>query len=180
MSKVIVSEFISADGVVENPAWTFQFGCDEQMSFKFNELKNAGALLLGRVTYEGFAASWPNMIEQTGDYGVWMNNYPKYVVSNTLTEAAWTNSHVIKGDLAAEVGRLKAEVDKDILVFGSGTLVKSLVALGLVDEFRLMTFPIILGKGAKLFDDTVGEHKLKLVKTDVFPTGTTVLTYEPA
>ena len=107
MRRVVVSKFVSLDGVVEDPKWTFQFGSEEQEEFKFDELAASDALLLGRVTYEGFAAAWPQMEEQTGEYDAWMNGYPKYVVSTTLEEPLeWNNSTLIKGNVAEEIARL--------------------------------------------------------------------------
>jgi len=137
MRRVVVSEFVSLDGVVEDPKWTFQFGSEEQEEFKFDELAASDALLLGRVTYEGFAAAWPQMEEQTGEYGAWMNGYPKYVVSTTLEERLeWNNSTLIKGNVAEEIARLKQQTGEDILVFGSGALVNTLLEHDLVDEYR--------------------------------------------
>ncbi|MBA2714222.1 MAG: dihydrofolate reductase family protein, partial [Rubrobacteraceae bacterium] len=128
MRRVVVSEFVSLDGIVEDPRWTFQFGSDDRDQFKFEELAASDALLLGRVTYEGFAAAWPQMEEQTGEYGAWMNGYPKYVVSTTLQEPLeWNNSTLVEGDVAEEVSRLKDQPGKDILVFGSGDLVNTLM-----------------------------------------------------
>ncbi|MBB6670362.1 dihydrofolate reductase family protein [Cohnella nanjingensis] len=180
MRKVIVSEFVSLDGVMEEPGWTFQFGGEEQDKFKFEELKASDALLLGRVTYEGFAAAWPNMIEQTGEYGEWMNGYPKHVVSTTLDRAEWTNSSVIKGDIAEEITKLKEQPGKDILVFGSCALVQTLHNLGLIDEYRLMVYPIVVGSGKRLFQDGLNQTVLKLTETKTFQTGVVVLTYQKA
>lgn len=176
MRKVVVSEFISLDGVIENPAWTFEFQSPEQDAFKFAELRDADALLLGRVTYEGFAAAWPGMAAETGEYGAWMNGYPKYVASNTLDTAEW-NASIIEGDLAEGVNRLKQQPGKDILVFGSGKLAESLMRLDLVDEYRLIVYPIVLGQGQKLFVDNIGA-KMKLVKSEVFSSGAILLVYE--
>ena len=178
MRKVVVSEFVALDGVMESPGWTFQFGSEDRDRYKFEELKAADALLLGRVTYEGFAAAWPNMTQETGEYGEWMNGYPKYVVSQTLSELTWNNSSLITGDIAAEVGKLKAQEGKDILVFGSAQLVNELHKQGLVDEYRLMLFPVTVGSGKRLFEE--GEQKvLKLVDTQTFDSGVVVLTYQP-
>nr|MDQ3604127.1 dihydrofolate reductase family protein [Actinomycetota bacterium] len=127
MRRVIVSEFVSLNGVVEDPSWSIQFGSEEQDKFKFDELAASDALLLGRVTYEGFAAAWPQMAEQTGEYGAWMNGYPKYVVSTTLEQAEWNNSTIIKENVSEEISRLKQQPGKDILVFGSGDLVNTLL-----------------------------------------------------
>ena len=181
MRKVIASEFVSLDGVIENPVWTFRFTGEEQQRFKYDELSAADALLLGRVTYEGFSAAWPHMTEQAGEYADMMNGYPKYVVSTTLEEPlAWNNSTLIKGDVSEEVSELKRQPGRDILVFGSGSLVNDLMRLGLIDEYRLMVFPVVLGSGQRLFGDGVEETVLELVGNDRFETGVVVLTYRPA
>ncbi len=181
MRKVIVSEFVSLDGVIENPVWTFQLTGEEQQRFKSDELSAADALLLGRVTYEGFAAAWPRMTEQVGEYADMMNGYPKHAVSTTLEEPlGWNNSTLIKGDVSEDVSELKQQPGRDILVFGSGTLVNELMRLGLIDEYRLMVFPVVLGSGQRLFGDGVEETVLELVGTDTFDTGVVVLTYRPA
>ena len=189
MRKVVVTEFVSLDGVVEDPSWTFQFAGEEQENFKFDELSAADALLLGRVTYEGFAAAWPDMVEQyegprraeLGEYADMMNGYPKYVVSTTLQEPLeWNNSTLIRGNVAEEVSRLKQEPGKDILVFGSGELVDTLIDHDLIDEYRLMVFPVVLGSGKRLFRDGVDTKVLRLVDTKAFGSGVVVLTYETA
>jgi dihydrofolate reductase len=188
MRKVVVSEFVSLDGVMEDPGWTFQFGGEEQEKFKFAELAASDALLLGRLTYEGFAAAWPNMTEQyegprraeLGEYAEMMNGYSKYVVSVTLQEPLeWNNSTLIKGDVAEEVSRLERRPGKDILIFGSGNLVNTLMRHGLIDEGRLMVFPIIVGSGQRLFADGIDEKVLELVGTETFGSGVVVLTYPP-
>jgi dihydrofolate reductase len=178
--KLVVSEFVTLDGVIEEPGWTFQFGSEDRDQYKFDELAAADALLLGRVTYEGFAAAWPQMEEQTGEYGAWMNGYPKHVASRTLEEPLeWRNSTLIEGDIAEEVSRLKEQDGKDILVFGSGDLVGTLMEHDLVDEYRLMVFPVVVGSGKRLFGE--GDTKtLKLVESKTFDSGAVVLTYEPA
>lgn len=176
--KVVVSEFISLDGVIENPAWTFQFESPERERFKFNELKEADALLLGRVTYEGFAAAWPGMAEQTGEYGGWMNGYPKYVATTTLTELTW-NASRIEGDLKAAIGRLKEQPGRDILVFGSGKLAESLRREDLIDEYRLMVFPLVLGNGQRLFTEGINTT-LELAEVQPLGAGVVVLTYRRA
>lgn len=177
MRKVVVTEFLSLDGVMEDPSWTFQFGSKEQEQFKFDELKNSDALLLGRVTYEGFAAAWPNMLEQTGEFGVMMNNYPKYVVSTTLKTAQWNNSHLIQKNVAEEISKLKQQPGRDILVGGSAQLAQSLLEQGLVDEYRLLVFPIVLGSGKKLFAGGTAT-KLKLVESKTFSSGVVALVYQ--
>ena len=190
--RVIVSEFVTLDGVIEDPggaeglergAWSFQFDRGpEGDKFKFDELAAADALLLGRVTYEGFAAAWPQMEEQTGEYGAWMNGHPKHVVSRTLEEPLeWNNSTLIKANVAEEVAKLKRKDGKDILVFGSAQLVHTLMKDDLIDEYRLMVFPIVVGKGKRLFGDVEEAKALRLVDTQpVGSEGVLILTYEPA
>lgn len=192
MRKVVVSEFVSLDGVIEDPGgaggfdrggWSFRFDRGpEGDKFKFDELAAADALLLGRVTYEGFAAAWPQLEEQTGEYGAWMNGYPKHVASRTLEEPLeWNNSTLIEGDVAEEVRRLKQQDGKDILVFGSGELARTLMEHDLIDEYRLMVFPIVVGKGLRLFGETEETKALRLVDTKrVGPDGVLILTYRPA
>ena len=180
MRRVVVSEFVSLDGVVEDPRWTFQFESEERNQFKFDELAASDALLLGRFTYEGFAAAWPQMEEQTGEYGAWMNGYPKHVVSTTLEEPLeWNNSTLVKGDVAEEASRLKDQPGKDILVFGSGDLVNTLMQHDLVDEYRLMVFPIVLGSGKRLFGEGGYTKPLKLMETRTLGSGVVVLSYGP-
>jgi dihydrofolate reductase len=190
--KVIASEFEALDGVIENPSWTFRFTGEEQQKFKFDELSASDALLLGRVTYEGFAAAWPRMTEQAGElsasdalllgrYADMMNGYPKYVVSTTLKEPLeWNNSTLIEEYVAEEVSKLKRQPGKDILIFGSGNLVNTLMQHDLIDEYRLMIFPIIVGSGQRLFADGIDEMVLELVDTETFGSGVVVLTYRPA
>ncbi len=189
MRKVIVSEFVSLDGVIEDPSWTFQFSSEEQERFKFDELAASDALLLGRVTYEGFAAAWPNMMEQyrgprraaLGEFADMMNGYPKFVVSTTLEEPlGWNNSALIKGNVAEEVSRLKRQPGKDILIFGSADLVNTLMQRDLIDEYRLMVFPVVVGSGKRLFGDGSDTTVLRLVETKTFGSGVVVLTYQPA
>jgi len=190
--KVIVSEFVALDGVIENPSWTFRFTGEEQQKYKFDELSASDALLLGRVTYEEFAAAWPRMTEQAGElsasdalllgrYADMMNGYPKYVASTTLEELLeWNNSALIEGDVTEEVSKLKRQPGKDILIFGSGNLVNTLMRHDLIDEYRLMIFPIIVGSGQRFFADGIDEMVLELVDTETFGSGVVVLTYRPA
>lgn len=191
MRRVIVSEFVSLDGVIEDPGgsdgterggWSMPFGSDEQNRFKFGELSAAGALLLGRKTYEGFAAAWPRMGEHAGEYADMMNGYPKHVASATLeAPLEWNNSILIEGDVAEAVGRLKRQDGKDILVFGSGALARTLLEHDLVDECRLMVFPVVVGRGKRLFEDTEATKAMRLASTEqIGPDGVVVLTYEPA
>jgi dihydrofolate reductase len=159
--------------------WNLKLMDDESSKFKFDELMKTDIQLLGRKTYEGFAKAWPAMEETTGEFGKRMNETPKYLVSTTLQEAAWKNSHIIKDNIAEEITKLKQQEGGYILVAGSGTLVNYLLEQGLVDELRLMVNPIILGEGRKLFDGAA-TTKLKLVNTQEFSNGTVVLTYEPS
>ncbi|HEY7050374.1 MAG TPA: dihydrofolate reductase family protein [Jatrophihabitantaceae bacterium] len=146
MPKIVVTEFITLDGIIEAPnEWSMPYWNDDIGAFKHEELFDADAQLLGRVTYDGFAAAWPNMTEETGDFGERMNGMPKYVVSKTLEKAEWNNSTIVR-DLD-EVAKL----DGTLLVAGSSTLIQSLIARDLVDEYRLLVYPVVLGKGKRLF-----------------------------
>ena len=180
MRRVIASEFVSLDGVMEDPSWTFRFMEEARDRFKYDELAAADALLLGRLTYEGFAAAWPQMAEQTGEYGAWMNGYPKHVASTTLEEPLEWNATLIKGDIAGGVAALKEQPGKDILVFGSADLVNTLAQHDLIDEYRLMVFPVVVGKGKRLFREGLDTKAMRLVDTTIFDSGTVVLTYRPA
>jgi dihydrofolate reductase len=172
MGKLVVTEFVTLDGVMEDPGgqhggrggWAFKFEQGpEGEKFKFDELMASDAQLLGRVTYEGFAQAWPTM--EAGEFGEKMNAMPKFVVSKTLEGPEWNNTTVLKGDLADEVGKLKEQFAGDILVAGSAKLVQSLLAHDLVDELHLMVFPILLGAGKRLFADGVDTTSLTLVET---------------
>jgi dihydrofolate reductase len=182
MGKLVVTEFISLDGVIEEPAWTFEFNRGEEgEQYKGDELKAADAQLLGRVTYQGFAKAWPTM-EGTGWFGEKMNSMPKFVVSSSLTddEADWNNSTVIRDDVPGQVARIKKEVARDILVAGSANLVRTLAEHDLVDEYRLMVYPIVLGRGKRLFAEGMPRTKLRLVDScPLGPDGILVLTYQP-
>jgi dihydrofolate reductase len=187
MQKLVVSEFVSLDGVMEGPGlmdpfslagWTVPYVNEEFMAFKTEELMAAGALVLGRVTYDGFAAAWPTITDETG-FANKMNSLPKYVVSGTLEPAEWNNSQIWQiNSLVDNIKMLKESAEGDILVFGSSRLTAELSRLGLVDEYRLLTYPIILGKGKKLF---VGdsEIKLHLVSEKAFQTGVVYSVYVP-
>lgn len=189
MGKVVVTEFISLDGVFEDPggsegtklgAWTFKFnrgaGGDK---FKMDELKNSDASLLGYKTYQGFAAAWP---DREGGFADILNNQPKYVVSDKPEQLEWNNSHLILGgDLKKEVVKLKKQFSKDILVAGSGKLVKALMENNLIDQYNLMVFPVILGSGRRLFNDLKERTTLQLVQSKkIGPDGVMVLIYKPA
>ena len=186
MRKVVVSKYVTLDGVMEDPdgaegfkhgGWSFQFWNEEAAKFKFDELFASDALLLGRVTYQGFSAAWPTM-QGTGEYGERMNSLPKYVVSTTLSEVTW-NASLIKDHIVEEVSRLKQESGQDLLVFGSGELVHLLHQHDLIDEYRLMVHPVILGSGKRLFRDG-STTTLRLVETRMFRSGVVLLHYQPA
>ena len=180
MRKVVVSEFVSVDGVMEDPRWTFRFVSEGWEGFKFDELAASDALLLGRVTYEGFAAAWPQMAEQTGEYGAMMNGYPKYVASTTLKEPLEWNANLIEGNLAEEVSRLKQQPGKDLVVLGSGALVQSLMRHNLVDTYVLLIHPLVLGTGRRLFAEGGPTTTLRLVDTRTTTTGVVIATYQAA
>lgn len=176
--KLVVSEYVTLDGIMEEPGkWSFPFWSEEAAKFKSDELFASEALLLGRVTYEGFAAAWPTM-EGTGEFGERMNNLPKYVASTTLTEPTW-NATVIEGDVPAAVAQLKQQPGQDLLVGGSATLVQTLMQHDLVDEYRLMVHPILLGTGKRLFNEGMAATTLNLVDTKTTGTGVVILTYHP-
>ena len=175
MRRVVVTEFISVDGVIEAPGggedfdrggWAFQFERgDEGDKFKIDELFEADAQLLGRRTYEGFAAAWPNRPDDEAGFAKKMNGMPKYVVSNTLEDPSWQNTTVLKGDAAEAVRKLKEDGDGVLLIAGSAQLVQALTEAGLVDEYRLMVFPLVIGDGKRLFAETSAPAPLELVES---------------
>ncbi|HEV8561318.1 MAG TPA: dihydrofolate reductase family protein [Actinophytocola sp.] len=190
MGKLVVSQFITVDGIVEDPGgseqftrggWAFQFERGEDGDrFKLDELMASEALLLGRVTFEAFAAAWPERTDEFG-FAEKFNGMPKYVVSSTLTDPAWNNSTVISGNIAEEITHLKRQTTGDVLVNGSVQLVQELAEHDLVDEYRLMVFPIMLGAGKRLFGDTSHTAPLRLVDArPVGPDGVAIITYQPA
>jgi dihydrofolate reductase len=188
MGRIVVTEFVSLDGVMEDPGgsedfkyggWSFEINRGEDGDkFKLDETMNSDALLLGRVTYEGFASSWPQRKDEAG-FADKFNSMPKYVVSSTLSDPEWNNSHVISGDLAEEVPKLREKHDGDVVVHGSAQLVHALVDQDLVDEIRLMVFPVVLGEGKRAFGPTGDKKRLQLSDSKpVGPDGVVVLTYE--
>jgi dihydrofolate reductase len=187
MSELVVTEFVTLDGVMEAPGgelshphtgWVFDFMGPEQQEYKLNEVLEAGSHLLGRVTYESFAGAWP---EREGEFADKMNSMPKYVVSSTLEEPLeWNNSTLMRGDIAAEVGKLKEQGREPILVAGSATLVHSLIEHDLVDELRLMVFPVMIGGGKRPFPASQQRKPFKLTDTRAFRSGVVVHTYERA
>ena len=188
MGKLVVTEFVTLDGVMEDPGgsegserggWAFQFERGpEGDKFKLDELMASDALLLGRTTYQGFAEAWPSRTDDVG-FADKMNTMPKYVVSKSLENPSWANTTVISGNVADEIAALKEQSGGDILVYGSGQLVRELMQHGLVDEYRLMVFPVVLGSGKRLFEDGADLAKMNIIETK--PTGAVVtLTLEPA
>jgi dihydrofolate reductase len=186
MGRIVVTEFVSLDGVMQAPGggeeykhagWTFEIDRGEEGDkFKFDETMEAEAQLLGRITYEGFAAAWPEMTDEVG-FAEKFNAMPKYVVSSTLESADWTNSTILSGDVVDEVKKLKEEIDGTILVHGSAMLVQTLIEHDLADEVRLMVFPVILGSGKRLFGETTDKKSLRLADSKVVGGGVAILTY---
>ena len=188
MGRIVVTEFVSLDGVMEDPggsehskhgAWTFKFNRGEEGNkFKVDEVQNAEAQLLGRVTYEGFAEAWPT---RTGDpFSDKFNSMPKYVVSSKLKKADWNNSTILQGDVVDEVSKLKQKVPGDILVSGSAKLVQTLIANDLVDQLNLMVFPVLLGSGKRLFGETGDLKTLRLAESKTVGDGVAIMIYKPA
>jgi dihydrofolate reductase len=180
MRKIVAGLFISLDGVVEAPdKWHFPYFNDEMGEAVGSQMANADTMLLGRVTYEEFAAYWANE-GKDAEFADFMNGTPKLVASKTLDTVEWQNSTLIKGDLARELTRIKNEPGKDISVVGSPNLVRSLLAAGVLDELRLLVHPIVVGNGKRLFVDGMEQTPLKLTESKIFSTGVLYLTYEPA
>lgn len=178
MRKLIVTEFMSLDGVIENPQWTFKYWNDETSNFKAEETSNNESLLLGRKTYEGFAQAWPNRKDE--DPGAaYFNGTRKYVVTSTLDKLEWNNSVAIKGDVVNEITKLKQEDGPDLVVHGSGKLVQFLLANNLVDTVRILMYPVVLGNGQKMFEDGTNAT-LQLVSAKPFSSGVIGLIYERA
>jgi len=186
MGRIVVTEFVSLDGVMEDPGgsedfelggWSFEIARgDEGDRFKLDEALEADALLLGRVTYEGFAAAWPS---RSGEFADKFNDMPKYVVSSTLGDPGWNTSTVLSGDVVQAVSSLRQEVDGDIVVHGSARLVQTLLEHDLVDELRLMVFPVVLGRGKRLFGDTSAKKPLRLADSRSVGEGVSILVYRP-
>ena len=182
-----MTEFVSLDGVMEDPGgaedfkhggWSFEFERgDEGNKFKLDETMASDALLLGRKTYEGFAAAWPS---REGEFADKFNNMPKYVVSSTLKDPDWSNTTVLEGDPVEAVAKLKQEFDGDLVVHGSAQLVQALLENDLVDELRLMVFPVVLGSGTRVFGDTSDKKPLRLAESRTVGDGVEILVYQPA
>ena len=179
MSRLAATLFMSLDGVVESPEkWSFPYWNDEIGKFKHEETFSSDALLLGRVTYEGFAAAWPSRKDPEG-FADRFNSMPKHVASRTLKKLEWNNSHLVRGDIIAEVSKLKQQPGKDIVIHGSPGLIRSLMPHDLIDEYRLLVYPLVLGHGKRLFDET-SPTNLKLVETKTYDTGVVKLVYHRA
>ena len=186
MGRIIVTEFVSLDGVMEAPGggedykhagWTFEINRGEEGNqFKIKETSDSEALLLGRVTYEGFAKAWPSV---KNDFADKFNSMPKYVISSTLKKADWNNSTILSGDVIEEITKLKKKLKGNIVVHGSAQLVQALVANDLIDELRLMVFPVILGSGKKLFGEMDEKKSMKLISSQTVGDGVGILIYEP-
>ncbi|MEQ4299838.1 dihydrofolate reductase family protein [Plantactinospora sp. B6F1] len=180
MGRIVLSIFTTADGIVDEPQrFTFQFVSEDSMQTGLEQLRAADALLLGRVTYQGFAAAWPNMTDEAG-FADKMNNMPKYVVSTTLDRAEWNNTTVISENVAETIAKLKVEVDGDILIYGSVGLVRWLLRNDLLDELRLVTYPVVLGGGVRLFEESDEPMVLRLVGVQTFESGVVLSTYTPS
>lgn len=187
MGRIVITEFVSLDGVMEAPGggenyeyagWTFEIARGEEGDkFKLDEAFDSQALLLGRVTYEGFAAAWPSM---EGSFADKFNGMPKYVVSSTLDDPKWNNSTVLKGDVVEECAKLRENVAGDLVVHGSARLAQALIENDLVDELRLMVFPVILGKGKRLLDAMSTKKRLRLADSKIVGDGVAILIYRPA
>lgn len=187
MRKIIVLEYVTLDGVMEDPGgaekfehggWTIPYWDEGIGKFQLDGLFASDALLLGRVTYQGFAAAWPSMKDEAG-FADRMNSLPKYVVSTTLSDVAWNNSRLMKGNVVEEVSKLKHEAGQNILIYGSGELVQTLMHHDLIDEYRLLVYPVVLGSGKRLFRDGSDKKVLRPVETKAFNSGVVALTYEP-
>jgi dihydrofolate reductase len=189
MRKVVAAEYVSLDGVMTDPGgvgeiehggWSNPYFNDELAKYQADQLFASDALLLGRVTFEGFAAAWPSMEESDGEFAVRMNTLPKFVASRSLKEPLAWNGTLLKGDVAEAVAKLKEQAGQDLLIYGSGELVNALHPHRLIDEFRLMVFPVTLGIGKHLFREGSDKHDLKLIDTKATSTGVALLTYQPA
>jgi dihydrofolate reductase len=181
MRAVVASTYVSLDGVFEGPAWSAPYWSDEAQRLARDQLWASDALLLGRTTYEEFASAWPTEehIKAEGEFAERMNSYPKYVASTSLGEPLeWNNSHLLKGDVADAVARLKEEPGEDILMYSSVTLMRTLMGQDLVDRYRIWVHPLVLGRGARLFEEGAAKTKLELVDTTSLPNGIVVLDYQ--
>jgi dihydrofolate reductase len=176
--RLVATEYVTLDGIFGEPGeWSFQFFSDQASQFKWRELQASDALLLGRKTYEGFAAAWPTM--EAGEFGEKMNSMPKYVVSSTLQDAGWTGSIIVRGNPVTEIGKLRDQPGQDLLLSGSGQLLNGLRRANLIDLYRFMVHPIVLGKGSRLLADGIDPTVLKLTHHETFDSGIVILEYQP-
>ncbi|WP_223805993.1 dihydrofolate reductase family protein [Ornithinibacillus gellani] len=184
--KIIATEFISLDGIMEDPGgaektkhggWSGQYWNEEAQKYKYDELFATDALLLGRVTYEGFAQAWPSMTDDDG-FAERMNSIKKYVISETLEDTKWNNSTLVKGNVIEQIAKLKQDAGQNMVIHGSAELINTLLPHQLIDEIRLMIFPIVQGCGKRLFKETTGTNHLKLLESKTFETGVMVLHYQ--
>jgi dihydrofolate reductase len=189
MRRVVAAEYVTVDGVMQDPGgvgeieeggWSTPYFDDDLAKYQSDQLLASDALLLGRVTYEGFAAAWPSMEESEGEFAVRMNTLPKHVASTTLQEPLEWNATLINGDLAEAVSELKRQNGQDLLIYGSSQLFNTLARTNLIDEYRLMVFPVALGRGKPLFMDAGNKHDLRLTSTRTSASGVVMLTYEPS
>jgi dihydrofolate reductase len=188
MGKLTVGEFVSLDGVFEAPGgepgyrhtgWVTWYPDEKQLEYNFEEVKSHEALLLGRITYESFAGAWPHYEEALGEFAVKMNTMPKFIASTTLKDPEWNNSSVLQGNTVDAVRKMKQDIRGDILVAGSGTLVQTLKQHDLVDEYHLMVFPVILGSGRRLFDESEDATRLELLEMRRLDSGAVIVHYRP-
>jgi dihydrofolate reductase len=189
MRNVVAAEYITIDGVMQDPGgvgeiehggWSSEYFNDELAKYQSDQLLASDALLLGRVTFEGFAAAWPSMEEVEGEFAVRMNSLPKFVASRTLNEPLAWNGTLVKGDLPEEVAKLKRLPGEDLLIYGSGELVNELHPHGLIDEYKLMVFPVTLGGGKRLFREGTDKTALTLTDAQMTSSGVALLTYRQA
>jgi dihydrofolate reductase len=188
MSRIVAAEYVTADGLMQDPGgvgeierggWSNPYWNDELAKFQAELLFASDALLLGRITYEGFAAAWPEMEDDEGEFARRMNAMPKYVASRTLTNAEW-NASIITGDVPEAVAKLKERPDQNLLLYGSSALLNTLLQHDLIDQYRLMIHPVVLGQGKRLFGEASGEKPLRLVDVSTTSTGVMIADYEPA
>ena len=175
MRRIVVTEEVSLDGVMENPTWSATYWNDGITKFKSEEMVSSDALLMGRVTYESLAGFWPNTQEEGAEQ---MNSIVKYVVSTTLAKADWNNSHIIKDNVVEEIKKLKQQDGKDILVYGSSDLIQTLIQHDLIDSYRLVIYPVVAGKGKRIFQEGT-TATLKLISAEALGGGVAGLVYEP-
>jgi dihydrofolate reductase len=188
MSRIVAAEYVTADGVMQDPGgvgeierggWSNRYWNDELAKLQAELLFASDALLLGRITYEGFAAAWPDLEHEEGEFATRMNTMPKYVASRTLKDAEW-NATVLTGEVPEAVAKLKEQPDQNLLLYGSSGLLNTLLEHDLIDQYRLMIYPVVLGQGKRLFEEASGEKPLRLVDVSTTSRGVMIADYEPA